>query len=43
MLLGEDLKEKLMNYIINVANGEQTCNEKNGYRKIAIFKDGVTL
>jgi altronate hydrolase len=26
-----------------VASGEQTNNEKNNYREIAIFKDGVTL
>lgn len=31
-------------YIIKVASGEVlTCNEKNFYREIAIFKDGVTL
>lgn len=39
----ENLKDKLMGYIVNVANGEATNNEKNGYREIAIFKDGVTL
>ena len=39
----ENLKDKLMDYIVNVANGEATNNEKNGYREIAIFKDGVTL
>jgi altronate hydrolase len=33
----------LINLLINVANGSQTKNEKNGYREIAIFKDGVTL
>ncbi len=29
--------------IKEVCEGAQTCNEKNGYREIAIFKDGVTL
>ena len=43
MLEGEELSEEFMRYIIRVANGEETCNEKNGYREIAIFKDGVTL
>ncbi len=43
MLEGEDLAEAFMQYIIRVANGEETCNERNGYREIAIFKDGVTL
>lgn len=43
MLTGADLAEEFMQYIIRVANGEETCNEKNGYREIAIFKDGVTL
>ncbi len=40
---GEDLSEALMEYIISVANGERTNNEKNGYREISIFKDGVVL
>ena len=30
-------------YILEVASGRATCNEKNGYREIAIWKDGVTL
>ena len=29
--------------ILEVASGRATCNEKNGYREIAIWKDGVTL
>lgn len=40
---GEDLTESLVDYIIDVASGRTTNNEKNGYREIAIFKDGVTL
>ena len=43
MIEGVDLKEALVDYVIAVANGEETCNERNGYREIAIFKDGVTL
>lgn len=35
--------KELFDYIISVANGELTNNEKNGYREISIFKDGVTL
>ena len=38
-----DLTNELLNYIINVASGEQTKNEANDYCEIAIFKDGVTL
>ena len=30
-------------FIIGVASGNPTNNEKNGYREIAIFKSGVTL
>lgn len=37
------LLRKFINKIIAVANGEQTCNEANGYREISIFKNGVTL
>jgi altronate hydrolase len=42
-LLGEDMTDELYSYVISVAEGEETKNEKNGYREIAIFKDGVTL
>ena len=34
---------ELLNLIKRVANGEQTKNEIQGNREIAIFKDGVTL
>lgn len=34
---------KLFELVCETANGRQTANEKNGYREIAIFKDGVTL
>ena len=43
VLNGEDLSEQLLRYVIRVAEGEQTANERNGCREIAIFKDGVTL
>lgn len=36
-------EDELLNLIIDTANGKETKNEKNGYREIAIFKDGVTL
>lgn len=35
--------DDLFNLIIETANGKETQNEINGYREIAIFKDGVTL
>ena len=37
------LKNKLFDYIVKVASGKKTNNEKKGYREIAIFKNGVTL
>lgn len=40
---GQDLDDDFFNYVIGVANGNETANERNGYRDIAIFKDGVTL
>ena len=43
LLEGKDLTDDLLQYIIRVANGEQTKNEINGCEEIAIFKDGVTL
>ncbi len=43
VLEGRDLSEELMQYIVAVANGQETKNEINGYSEIAIFKDGVTL
>ena len=36
--------EAFVEYVIAAASGEElTCNEKNGFREIAIWKDGVTL
>ena len=43
VLDGKPLTDELFNYILNVASGEETKNETNDYREIAIFKDGVTL
>ncbi len=40
---GENLDDALFDYVLGVANGTLTANEKNGYKDIAIFKDGVTL
>ena len=43
---GEDMQEtcrRFTDYIIDVASGRQTNNERNGYHEIAIFKNGVTL
>lgn len=39
-----ELKEEFWQYVMAIASGEiLTKNEINGYREIAIFKDGVTL
>jgi len=38
-----DVLAAFIDKIISVANGEPTQNEKNGYREISIFKNGVTL
>lgn len=43
MIEGKDLTEDFIRFVVDVANGKETCNELNGYREIAIFKDGVTL
>ena len=40
---GNPLTDELLEYIISVAEGEETRNEINDYREISIFKDGVTL
>lgn len=40
---GKSLTEELLDYVISVASGEKTKNEKNDYREISIFKEGVTL
>lgn len=35
--------DELLDYVLAVAGGQPTRNETNGFREIAIFKDGVTL
>lgn len=43
---GNDLKNmgnKLYDYVLAVANGELVKSEKEGFRDLAIFKQGVTL
>ena len=42
-LSGNPLTDEFFEYVIKVAEGEQTKNELHGYREISIFKDGVTL
>ena len=39
----DDLTDQFLNYILSVASGEETVNERNGYREISIFKDGIVL
>lgn len=40
----QDLSKQFMDYIISVASGkEQTKNEINGFKEIALWKQGVTL
>lgn len=40
----DQLADELLDQVIAIASGQQaTCSEINGFREIAIFKDGVTL
>ena len=39
----DELLDEFLNYIIEVASGKLTNNEKNGFKEMAIFKTGVTL
>lgn len=41
--LEQNCDDGLLNLMIETANGKETKNEENGYREIAVFKDGVTL
>lgn len=46
LLLGtpmKELRDRFIDKIISAASGELVRNEINGYREIAIFKNGVTL
>jgi altronate hydrolase len=39
-----EMTQQLYDYVIELASGrKQTNNERNGFKEIAIFKDGVTL
>lgn len=37
------LARKFFEFVIDTANGRESLNERNGYREIAILKQGVTL
>ncbi|HCW48219.1 MAG TPA: altronate hydrolase, partial [Erwiniaceae bacterium] len=39
----ESLLDSFVDYIVEVANGKLTNNERNDFRELAIFKSGVTL
>lgn len=39
----ENMTEEIFKLLIDIASGRQTKNERNGYREISIFKDGVML
>ncbi|AKA67132.1 UxaA family hydrolase [Clostridium scatologenes] len=39
----DSLLEEFIEYVIKIASGELVNNEKNEFREIAIFKNGVTL
>jgi len=39
-----EVRDEFFQFVLDIASGsKQTRNEENGYREIAIFKDGVTL
>lgn len=37
------LLAQFVDLIVDIANGKPTCNERNDFRELAIFKSGVTL
>ena len=39
----DEAGERLLDFVMEIAGGQKTCQEKSGYREISIFKDGVTL
>ena len=46
LIQGKDMlsvRNEFIDKVLSVASGEQARNEKNGYREISIFKNGVTL
>lgn len=40
---GAKTDDEFIDFVLAVASGERTCNEKSEYSEIAIFKSGVTL
>ncbi len=38
-----EVAERFIEFVLAAASGESVNNEKNGYREVAIFKQGVTL
>ena len=43
---GEDLDaagDRLLDFVLEIANGKETKSEERGFREISIFKDGVVL
>lgn len=39
----DELTDSFLDYILRVASGEETANERNSCCEISIFKDGITL
>ncbi len=39
----QQLLPEFIDKVLSVASGAPACNERNGYREISIFKNGVTL
>ena len=37
------LLEEFIDTLVDIVNGKPTCNERNDFRELAIFKSGVTL
>ena len=38
-----DAGKRLFDMVLRISGGDKTCSEREGYREIAIFKDGVVL
>ena len=39
----QELCSQLIDQLVDVVNGRQTCNERNNIRELAVWKNGVTL
>ena len=39
----DDCGDRLLDYVLDVASGQKTNNERRGARELSIFKDGVVL